>query len=73
MLLKSIVQVEHSRQEPHVFDNDWLLDTYVECLAALPGKRATAPAAVAKPRAAKKTWRLSPGRIPVTETAAGAG
>ncbi len=53
VLLKSIVQVEQSRQEPHVFEKDWLLDTYAECLAAVQGKRVPAEPA-AKPRATKK-------------------
>ena len=53
MLLKSIVQVEQSRQEPHVFEKDWLLDTYAECLAAVQGKRAPAEPAP-KARAPKK-------------------
>ena len=53
VLLKSIVQVEQSRQEAHVFEKDWLLDTYAECLAAVHGKRVPAEPA-AKPRAAKK-------------------
>lgn len=53
VLLKSIVQVEQSRQEPHVFEKDWLLDTYAECLAAVQGKRAPAEPA-SKARAPKK-------------------
>lgn len=39
VLLKSIVQIEQSRQQEHVFEKDWLLDTYVECLHAVQGKR----------------------------------
>jgi hypothetical protein len=54
VLLKSIVQVEQSRQEPHVFEKDWLLDTYAECLVAVQGKRPPAAEAVAKSRTAKK-------------------
>ena len=54
VLLKSIVQVEQSRQEAHVFEKDWLLDTYAECLAAVQGKRVPAPDAGAKARAPKK-------------------
>lgn len=53
VLLKSIVQVEQSRQEPHVFEKAWLLDTYAECLEAVQGKRVPGDAA-AKPRSAKK-------------------
>lgn len=53
VLLKSIVQVEQSRQQPHVFEKDWLLDTYAECLAAVQGKRAPSEAG-AKARVAKK-------------------
>lgn len=53
VLLKSIVQVEQSRQQAHVFEKDWLLDTYAECLAAVQGKRVPADPA-AKPRATKK-------------------
>lgn len=56
VLLKSIVQVEQSRQQPHVFEKEWLLDTYAECLEAVQGKRVPAkPApAPAKPRATRK-------------------
>jgi hypothetical protein len=55
VLLKSIVQVEQSRQQPHVFEKDWLLDTYAECLEAVHGKRTrSAPDAAAKPRSTKK-------------------
>jgi hypothetical protein len=56
VLLKSIVQVEQSRQQPHVFEKDWLLDTYAECLAAVQGKRVPLEPAepAAKPRATKK-------------------
>lgn len=53
VLLKSIVQVEQSRQQAHVFEKEWLLDTYAECLAAVQGKRVPADP-VAKPRATKK-------------------
>jgi hypothetical protein len=53
VLLKSIVQVEQSRQEPHVFEKAWLLDTYAECLEAVQGKRTPAEAG-AKPRTTKK-------------------
>jgi hypothetical protein len=55
VLLKSIVQVEQSRQQPHVFEKEWLLDTYAECLEAVHGKRTpSAPDAAAKPRSTKK-------------------
>lgn len=55
VLLKSIVQVEQSRQQPHVFEKDWLLDTYAECLEAVHGKRTpSASEGGAKTRAAKK-------------------
>lgn|GEM_PF-5223105 len=53
VLLKSIVQVEQSRQEPHVFEKAWLLDTYAECLEAVQGKRAPSEA-TPKPRSTKK-------------------
>ena len=55
VLLKSIVQVEQSRQQPHVFEKDWLLDTYAECLAAVQGKRTPSDSpTAAKVRVAKK-------------------
>jgi hypothetical protein len=53
VLLKSIVQVEQSRQQPHVFEKDWLLDTYAECLDAVHGKRTPSAPDAAK-RGAKK-------------------
>lgn len=55
VLLKSIVQVEQSRQQQHVFEKDWLLDTYAECLDAVQGKRTpSAPEGGAKARSTKK-------------------
>ncbi|MGO4706848.1 hypothetical protein AB4072_13850 [Microvirga sp. 2MCAF38] len=59
-LLRNVVQVEqaHANQTGVVFDRDWLLDAYADCLEAVRGGRVKAAAHTApkadKSRAAKR-------------------
>ncbi len=60
-LLRYLAQLEqgNARQTGVVFDREWLLDAYADCLAAVKGDRpaATSEAAEASPKAAKGRGR----------------
>ncbi|SRR5918995_6552100 len=60
-LLRYLAQLEQgtARQTGVVFDREWLLDAYADCLAAVKGDRpaAASEAAEASPKAAKGRGR----------------
>jgi hypothetical protein len=52
VILKSIIQVTQARDRQVVFDKEWLLSNYAECLETVRGNRGTSPKiplGVAKP------------------------
>jgi hypothetical protein len=43
VILKSIIQVTQARDRQAVFDKEWLLSNYAECLDTVRGNRGTSP------------------------------
>ncbi|EAB6718155.1 hypothetical protein C9W97_24575 [Salmonella enterica subsp. enterica serovar Enteritidis] len=53
VLLKNIIQVEKAARRDAVYEKEWLLSTYSECLAAVRGEYKSGSGSE-KPRGARK-------------------